>query len=299
MLNSSIIGHRIAEARKKKNISQAGLAGQLFISSQAVGKWERGESMPDIITFNRIAEILDVDLNYFSESFQSVVTETETGEPPIKQFPEVFQEHEKKKPGWDMSNGNWNGADFSGLKNLNEKFSSSNLQNCLFIASDLSELSLVGNNIENCDFSESDLNCSHFQSSILASNKFRNCSLKEAQFSTSQIKGCDFSNADFTDAIVKSCDFLKNTMAGAIWNRSSFHNIHFADIEFDGVWNDCSFDNCEFTRLTFRNATFVSTFFKAKSLKRIRFIECKADKLTYAFLKNGKADLSDVTLITT
>ena len=67
MVNFKMIGNKIAEARKKINISQAQLAQRLFISSQAVGKWERGESMPDIITFNRLAEILGVDLNYFSE----------------------------------------------------------------------------------------------------------------------------------------------------------------------------------------------------------------------------------------
>ena len=67
MVNYKMIGNKIAEARKKVNISQAQTAQRLFISSQAVGKWERGESMPDIITFNRLAEILGVDLNYFSK----------------------------------------------------------------------------------------------------------------------------------------------------------------------------------------------------------------------------------------
>ena len=69
MVNTKMIGNKIAEARKKINISQAQLAERLFISSQAVGKWERGESMPDIITFNRLAEILGVDLNLFFRKF--------------------------------------------------------------------------------------------------------------------------------------------------------------------------------------------------------------------------------------
>lgn len=79
------IGNKIAEARKKVNISQAELAQQLFISPQAVGKWERGESMPDITTFNRLAVILGVDLNYFSDSFSLETTEdsnTESVLPP-------------------------------------------------------------------------------------------------------------------------------------------------------------------------------------------------------------------------
>jgi len=36
MLNTKMIGNKIAEARKKINMSQAGLAGFLFISPQAV-----------------------------------------------------------------------------------------------------------------------------------------------------------------------------------------------------------------------------------------------------------------------
>ena len=71
MLNSKSLGNRIATARKKNNLSQADLAQRVSISSQAVGKWERGESMPDITTLNRLAEIFSVDLNYFSENFQN------------------------------------------------------------------------------------------------------------------------------------------------------------------------------------------------------------------------------------
>ena len=39
------IGAKIAQARKLKNLSQTDLAGQMSVTSQAVGKWERGESM--------------------------------------------------------------------------------------------------------------------------------------------------------------------------------------------------------------------------------------------------------------
>ena len=55
MLQSKSIGNKIADARKRMNLSQAELAEQICISSQAVGKWERGGSMPDIITLNRQA----------------------------------------------------------------------------------------------------------------------------------------------------------------------------------------------------------------------------------------------------
>ena len=48
IMKTKMIGSRISEARKKCNLSQSQLAQQLFISPQAVGKWERGESLPDL-----------------------------------------------------------------------------------------------------------------------------------------------------------------------------------------------------------------------------------------------------------
>ena len=101
-VNSKSIGNKIVEARKKINLSQAELAQQISISPQAVGKWERGESMPDISTLNRLAKIFGVDLNYFSESFQSVDTETSTVEPLEKQSVEFTYLKQKKKHSWDM-----------------------------------------------------------------------------------------------------------------------------------------------------------------------------------------------------
>lgn len=86
MVNSKMIGNKIAEARKRAGLSQAQLAGHLFISPQAVGKWERGESLPDIITIVRLAEILGVDLNYFSGLEDSAAREISpsgtTADPP-------------------------------------------------------------------------------------------------------------------------------------------------------------------------------------------------------------------------
>jgi uncharacterized protein YjbI with pentapeptide repeats len=329
MLTAKMIGDKIAEARKKINISQAQLAERLFISSQAVGKWERGESMPDIITFNRLAEILGVDLNYFSESFQSAATEKapveslgkQLLESDSNQMPSGKKNLSAGKAGnklsWDMSRGNWVDADFSGLKNLHEKFSSSNMQRCMFIGSDMSGLLLKSNNIDSGDFSSSDISSSHiqssnlinnlfkdcslketeFQSSNLDKNLFKDCSLKEAEFSGSYIMGCDFSGADFTGAVFKSGGFQNNPIANVVWNRTSFNAMQIINIVFDGIVEDCSFENCTFKKVTFQNATLMNTFFKNKSLKGIRFIDCQADRMTYEFLKSGKADLTGITLL--
>jgi len=294
MLSNKMIGNKIAEARKKINISQAELAQRLFISSQAVGKWERGESMPDITTFNRLAEILGVDLNYFSEGFPSEATEVVPG----NRSDEAPSGKQEKRLSWDMSRGSWGDADFSGLKNLQEKFSSSNMQRCLFIGADMSGLHLKSNNVESCDFSTSDISSSHIENSHLINDSFKECSLIETEFSGSYCKGCDFSGADFTGAKFRSSALLNNTMTDTVLDRTAFIATQISDIVFNGILKDCYFENCAFSKVTFQHAMLTNTFFKGKSLKKIQFIDCKADSLTYAFLKNGKADLSGITLLT-
>jgi len=289
-----LVGNKIREARKAKNFSQDQLAKMLFISSQAVGKWERGESMPDIITFNRLAKILGVDLNYFAGSSQPADTDTV---PVVSLVNAELPSGKQKKLGWNMSRSNWVDADFSGLKNLSEKFSSSNIQRCLFIRSDMSGLLLKNNNVESCDFSGSDISNSQIQNSYMNNNLFKGCCLNETEFSRSNIENCDFSSADFIGAIVKLSAFSNNTVVDAVWNRTSFNAAQLADMVFNGTLQDCSFEKCAFDRVTFRNATLINTFFKNRSLKQVKFIDCKADKMTYEFLKVGKADLSGITLV--
>jgi len=298
MVNFKMIGNKIAEARRKVNISQAQLAQRLFISSQAVGKWERGESMPDIITFNRLAEILGVDLNYFSEGLFPVSTELTPNEFSEKQTNDLSYSKQKINRSWDMSRGNWMDADFSGLKNLHEKFSSSNMLRCKFSGSEMSGLLLKSNNVLACDFSGSDFSRSQIQNSNFSNNLFKDCSMKETEFLHTYITDCDFTGADFTGVIIKSGGFGKNTIVDAIWNCTSFIDSHIADVIFNGTLQDCSFENCSFTKLTFKNAIILNTFFKNKSLKRIQFIDCQADRITYEFLKNGKADLTGIKLLT-
>lgn len=298
MLNTKMIGNKIAEARKKSNISQAQLAERLFISSQAVGKWERGESMPDITTFNRLAEILGVDLNYFSENYQSTEMVDPVHEPFENQFSIASAVEQKKAINWDMSRENLVDADFSGLKNLHENFKYSNMQRCQFVGSELSGLLLKGNNVDNCDFSNSSLRKSQIQTSHLSKNNFKECSLVEIEIYKSYVKDCDFSGADFTGAIIKSTSFLKNLISDTIWSHTSFIESQLDDIVFEGKIEDCYFENCSFDRVTFQNSTLLNTFFKHnRKLKKIKFIDCKMDKLTYAFLKNGKADLTGVTIL--
>lgn len=296
MVNSKMIGNKIAAARKRAGQSQAQLAGQLFISPQAVGKWERGESIPDILTIIRLAEILGADLNYFSDEADSAVRDISSAGQTVIPSTDLPGGTQKGKLSWDMSRGNWVDADFSDLKNLNEKFSSSNMLRCMFNGSDMSGLLLKSNNVVKCDFTDSDLSCSRIKMSNLSDDIFRDCSLREAEFLESFFSGCDFSGADFTGAVFKYGGLEKNEMADALLTHTSFISMHLVDMVFRGTLEDCFFENCAFTRVRFENATLLNTFFKGnKKLKRISFTNCKADRMTYEFLKQGMADLTGIT----
>ncbi|MBQ8392961.1 MAG: helix-turn-helix transcriptional regulator [Clostridia bacterium] len=53
------IGNHIARLRKSKGLTQNELGERLYVSFQAVSKWERGESMPDISLLTDLAAVLE------------------------------------------------------------------------------------------------------------------------------------------------------------------------------------------------------------------------------------------------
>ena len=61
------IGANIALQRKQSGLTQAGLAEKLNYSDKAVSKWERGESMPDVLNLMQLAEQFDITVNELLE----------------------------------------------------------------------------------------------------------------------------------------------------------------------------------------------------------------------------------------
>ena len=58
-----LIGKNIASYRKCAGLTQAGLAEKLNYSDKAVSKWERGESIPDVITLMQLADLFEITVN--------------------------------------------------------------------------------------------------------------------------------------------------------------------------------------------------------------------------------------------
>lgn len=56
-------GKIIKEIRKNNNLTQKELADKLFVTYQAVSKWENNKSIPDIAILKKISELYNIDLN--------------------------------------------------------------------------------------------------------------------------------------------------------------------------------------------------------------------------------------------
>ena len=74
-----IIGKNIAELRKSSGLTQLELAEKLNYSDKSVSKWERGESLPDIVVLKSVADLFEVTLDY-------LVEEEHDGKPVTKEM---------------------------------------------------------------------------------------------------------------------------------------------------------------------------------------------------------------------
>lgn len=59
-----IISKNITNLRKAEKLTQFEFASKLNYSDKAISKWERGESIPDVITIKQIADFFNVTVDY-------------------------------------------------------------------------------------------------------------------------------------------------------------------------------------------------------------------------------------------
>lgn len=62
-IQKSNIARNLATLRQLNRYSQEDVAEQIGVSRQAVAKWEAGESIPDIINCDALAQLYNVELN--------------------------------------------------------------------------------------------------------------------------------------------------------------------------------------------------------------------------------------------
>ena len=84
------LGYNIATFRKRSGMTQAVLAEKINFSDKAVSKWERGESIPDILTVVELARLFDITVDDLLKDHNAL---------PIPQ-PSEYREWIRPVPTW-------------------------------------------------------------------------------------------------------------------------------------------------------------------------------------------------------
>ena len=68
MLNLEIIGSKITKLRKNLNLTQLELAQKIFVTPQAVSKWEKGKSVPSIEVLIELTKLFNVSIDFLLDN---------------------------------------------------------------------------------------------------------------------------------------------------------------------------------------------------------------------------------------
>ena len=72
-MNIQKVGEQISALRKAKGITQSDLGERLGVSFQAVSKWERGETLPDVTILPDLAKVLETTIDKILSGGENVV----------------------------------------------------------------------------------------------------------------------------------------------------------------------------------------------------------------------------------
>jgi transcriptional regulator with XRE-family HTH domain len=72
------IGDRITTLRKQKNLSQTDLGKAAGVSREIIGRYERNEVLPSIEVAAKIADVLEVSLDYLAGNSKKAAVNKQT-----------------------------------------------------------------------------------------------------------------------------------------------------------------------------------------------------------------------------
>jgi len=87
------LSEKIAALRKKHNLSQEELAEKLYVSRQAVSRWESGSAMPDAANLLQLSKLFHVTTDYLLYDDY----EWEEDSPKTRPMPVQIQEAHRKQ----------------------------------------------------------------------------------------------------------------------------------------------------------------------------------------------------------
>ena len=79
----SVFAEQLKKYRTEQTLSQDDLAARLFISRQAISKWENGDATPDLPNLIKLADIfgISLDMLVLGHTAHTTVTETPSTKP--------------------------------------------------------------------------------------------------------------------------------------------------------------------------------------------------------------------------
>ena len=95
-------GEKIKAKRRELNLSQEDLADKLFVTRQAISKWENDKATPTMTNLRELSEVFGVDMAYFIGESKSDDEEKEKEKEDVKDVIE-----EKKSKGKILGEGLW------------------------------------------------------------------------------------------------------------------------------------------------------------------------------------------------
>ena len=68
MLNLEVIGSKITKLRKDLNLTQLELSEKIYVTPQAVSKWEKGKSIPSIEVLVELTKLFNISIDYLLDN---------------------------------------------------------------------------------------------------------------------------------------------------------------------------------------------------------------------------------------
>ncbi len=103
------LGDKIRAARLEAGLAQDEMAGKLFVSRQAITKWENGKGVPDIGNLRRLARLLGVSVDYLlddGEDAEAATRAARTDRPDVRRCALLGgqrMEHQGRQKGRDRT----------------------------------------------------------------------------------------------------------------------------------------------------------------------------------------------------
>ena len=98
MISNEEVGRRLEAKRKEALMTQNQLAELLYVTPQAVSRWETGKGTPSIEIMLKVAEIFQVSISYFLE--EDLTLERISHRAPVKKDIYFYVPEQEYAPIW-------------------------------------------------------------------------------------------------------------------------------------------------------------------------------------------------------